>query len=152
MLIVCMCKKDGRWCQLCSKLRLVSITVIYCRCRLLVNIHWDVHRNRDTSIDNSYIPTCYTISVENKQNAGDQPELNHGWRVTMRGSLLTATCHVSRVTIRPTWHQTTRTCADQSNWLVWSGSLKYRYYKDHTHITFKWHNNGYVWLNKCLQP
>ena len=60
-------------------------------------------RNRNTSIDNSYIPTCYTISVENKQNAGDQPELNHGWRVTMGGSLLTATCHVSRVTIRPTW-------------------------------------------------
>ena len=102
MLIVCMCKKDGRCCQLCSKLRLVSITVIL-SLSLVGKYSLRCFRNRDTSIDNSYIPTCYTISVENKQNAGDQPELNHGWRVTMGGSLLTATCHVSRVTIRLTW-------------------------------------------------
>ena len=54
-----------------------------------------IFRNWDTSIDNRYIPTCYTKSVENNQNAGDQPELNHGCRVTMGGhcSLPRVTCH-----------------------------------------------------------
>ena len=110
-----------------------------------------IFRNWDTSIDNRYIPTCYTISVENNQNAGDQPELNHGCRVTMGGhcSLSRVTCHVSPSAPRgrSLSHQIAR-----RKLLVWSGPLKYRYYKDHTHITFKWHNNGYVWLNKCLQP